>query len=527
MYNKFLGTRNFEKDADRLITELTESFGPAFVLTEDVVATDTLITLNKNIPNVTAYNTFVVIDPFTIECEIRSVTAVVGNTYTIDALTYNHSAGDPVLYTEFPYCNAKWFGAKGDGSTDDLVAINRATTAAGETTGASIIVEFPPGVYLVSDCVHIPSKVIVRGSGPVARFGPPGTTIQASAAFPGSTPVVQLGDDETNSIYCRLENIGIDGNHYADIGVYSNSINEESGLILCTIVDCETHGIYMDNSTTGLLRNFILRDLYILNDNANNTAIGIYIHGGGAPQRGIDGMTVDGVDYATCVQLDGCFGAFFERLHLENAVDGILIGSVAACFDCVFIGTTGHSTLTDLFHIDDATTSQGLTFIGSYKNSATNNINDVVNGVTLTGNVVNHYTIGNLSVNGDIIVYSGSNIYNDAWQNYYTSSTVTGLNTLTITNIYYKRVGKLVFVVFNLLGTNDGSTITFTVPYAAATGSYMHLLMRVKDNGTFQTTPGWANLSGSTVTIYKNANSGTFTGSGAGGVQGEFFYEAS
>jgi hypothetical protein len=305
--------------------------------------------------------------------------------------------------------------------------------------------------------------------------------------------------------------IGVDGDHYADIGVYSNSINEEAGLIRCTITDCDTYGVHMDNSSTGLCRNYLLRDLYVLNDTGGGTAIGVFIHGGSSPQRGIDGLTVDGSSLDICLKLDGCQGALFERIHVENATDGIKIGATLGCHALTFVGITATSTVTDMIHIDNATSSSNLVFIGTYKNSATNNINDVVNGVTITDNYVSLYSTGEINT--------------IPWNNYYSSSTVVGWSSMTTSNIYYKKVGNLVFVNFNLAGTSDTTTVTFTLPFSPATGGDPNVLIRVRDNGTWQTVAGWARLSGSTVTVYKNANSGAWTGSGGKTVQGQFWYE--
>lgn len=370
-----------------------------YQLARDVGATETTITLNKKIPGSSDELLFLVIDPFTIDCEIRKVTSVLDEAYTIAALTYAHDEDRLVFAIYNSIVNVKWFGATGDGTTDDLIAINRATTAAGATTGAAMIVEMPPGTYLVSDTVDVPNKVILRGTGPIARTGAPGTTIKAKSGFSGSY-VVQLGDDASNSVYSRIENIGVDGDHIAGIGVYSNSINEEAGILRCTIVDCDTYGIHMDNSSTGLCRNYFLRDLYVLNDTGGGSAIGVYIHGGNAPQRGIDGLTASGSNLDICLQIDACQGTVFERIHLEEAADGILIGPNIACHACTFIGITGHSSLTDLIHIDNATNSNQLQFIGLFGNNATNVMNDAISGYTFTGNYIGVYTLGDAESTG-------------------------------------------------------------------------------------------------------------------------------
>lgn len=54
------------------------------------------------------------------------------------------------------------YGAKGDGVTDDLVAIQAALDAAGAGKGT---VYMPPGVYLASNVLVVPSNVVLEGAG--------------------------------------------------------------------------------------------------------------------------------------------------------------------------------------------------------------------------------------------------------------------------------------------------------------------------------------------------------------------------
>ncbi|MEU3184630.1 glycosyl hydrolase family 28-related protein [Streptomyces sp. NPDC006923] len=56
------------------------------------------------------------------------------------------------------------YGAKGDGSTDDAPAINRALAAAGARGGGTVLV--PPGTYRIDDVIRIGhSDVVLRGAG--------------------------------------------------------------------------------------------------------------------------------------------------------------------------------------------------------------------------------------------------------------------------------------------------------------------------------------------------------------------------
>lgn len=71
--------------------------------------------------------------------------------------------------------NVKAYGAAGDGSTNDTLAIQAAIDAASRTqpnpsldtatSGRGSIVYFPHGVYIIRDTLHFPSGVGVRGAG--------------------------------------------------------------------------------------------------------------------------------------------------------------------------------------------------------------------------------------------------------------------------------------------------------------------------------------------------------------------------
>lgn len=59
--------------------------------------------------------------------------------------------------------NVRDFGARGDGITDDLAAIQQAIHAAQENGGG--VVYFPPGTYGIAGVIEIPSKIALVGDG--------------------------------------------------------------------------------------------------------------------------------------------------------------------------------------------------------------------------------------------------------------------------------------------------------------------------------------------------------------------------
>ena len=66
----------------------------------------------------------------------------------------------PIVDNGGQVVNVKAFGAKGDGVSDDAAAINSAMMA-----GAGRAIYFPPGTYLVSTSIHVPSNTALYGAG--------------------------------------------------------------------------------------------------------------------------------------------------------------------------------------------------------------------------------------------------------------------------------------------------------------------------------------------------------------------------
>ncbi len=111
-----------------------------------------------------------------------------------------------------------------------------------------------------------------------------------------------------------------------------------------------------------------------------------------------------------------------------------------------------------------------------------------------------------------------------AWVNYTSTSTVVGWSSWSVKAIYYKQIGKLVFLTFALWGTSDSATTTFSLPSTPVAGSGYWVPIMCLDVGAALT--GRMNLTdaSATVVFYKNLSGDAFTNSGSKGVWGQFFY---
>jgi hypothetical protein len=114
------------------------------------------------------------------------------------------------------------------------------------------------------------------------------------------------------------------------------------------------------------------------------------------------------------------------------------------------------------------------------------------------------------------------------WQDYYSSSTVTGWSGTPNPNlIYYKRLGNLCFVAFDIDGTSNSATTSFTLPYSAASGVGIYSFIRCANNGTWDSEDSYIYMAagGNTVTAYRNDAGTAWTASGRKVIRGRFWYE--
>lgn len=105
----------------------------------------------------------------------------------------------------------------------------------------------------------------------------------------------------------------------------------------------------------------------------------------------------------------------------------------------------------------------------------------------------------------------------------------TGITGETVAAARYCQVGNLVFILYNVSGTSNSTSKSFTLPIpAGANGTQTGALIYARDNGTVQTSPGLVGLNSNSTTanLYKTIPGGGWTASGAWVVLALFFYEA-
>jgi hypothetical protein len=109
---------------------------------------------------------------------------------------------------------------------------------------------------------------------------------------------------------------------------------------------------------------------------------------------------------------------------------------------------------------------------------------------------------------------------------YASGSTITGWASFTTQVINYSVHGKIVFVEYNIVGTSNATSASFTVPavYTPAT-DLGRAIGRAQDNsGAYADGMVAITAASATIAFYKDLNFGAFTASGTKAISGRFFY---
>lgn len=204
------------------------------------------------------------------------------------------------------------FNAKGDGESDDTIAIQSAINACGLAGGG--IVFFPPGVYCVSTLYVRYSNVTLKGSGMSA------TKLILNPMTEWS--VIQIADYDNIDFRGTVKNVAvedmqIDGNREkqkngSDIeDGKGNGIRVEDAVNVrierCDVHSCDGYGIAFVGPEDAVREKAVIRDCLTHNNNYNGIIIRSYFKdaliencysydnvGGNIPSRQIRGIGVGG-----------------------------------------------------------------------------------------------------------------------------------------------------------------------------------------------------------------------------------------
>lgn len=179
-------------------------------------------------------------------------------------------------------------------------------------------------------------------------------------------------------------------------------------------------------------------------------------------------------------------------------------------------------TLRGLFGVTDPLDSTpAVKIIGGKRNGTTNDYKSLA----ASERVFSVYNAATECVN----VFGNGDFANVQWTSLATWSTIIGWSSFSggVKEIYYKKIGNIVFCSFFLKGTSNSGDVSFTLPYSALT-SYQVLGESFNQDNTTAFTVGRITNGNGVVYISKDLNGtlSTWTASNEKSVNGSFWFES-
>jgi len=125
----------------------------------------------------------------------------------------------------------------------------------------------------------------------------------------------------------------------------------------------------------------------------------------------------------------------------------------------------------------------------------------------------------------------GGDVYTVAIQGY--TATFQGFNPATpnqFCGMYYKKVGRMVWVFFTFYGASNATNCTFTLPYTASGTALYYSICKAIDNSVERGEPGFVIIDAGDFTravLWRSTNYNLWTNTNNKGAQGFLCYEAS
>lgn len=113
------------------------------------------------------------------------------------------------------------------------------------------------------------------------------------------------------------------------------------------------------------------------------------------------------------------------------------------------------------------------------------------------------------------------------WTDYSATSAVVGWSSFTTKSIYYKRLGKTVFISYWIQGTSNSATTTFTMPNTSSNTIRFAASGLATDNGVGSAGGGLVQVlpNDNVVNLFKDMSGTVFTASGAKTCRGQLWYD--
>lgn len=277
--------------------------------------------------------------------------------------------------------NVKWFGAKGDGVTDDTTAIQNAINA----SPVGSVIFFPAGTYMISAILTFLPNRTYSGVGW-------GSTIK-QMNDKHLAQMVNLGDEVSQHPNIIIQDLQFDGNrdyNNTTVGLYLFGLLN-SMIYRVRVQNCGGTGIFLEGNETIQSSTNHLVDCWLF----SNTGYGIYFSGACADNHIIGGDM--GANWNCAVYIAGVS---------SSMRDATLWGTQSGSC-CIVAGVSNQLTGNNI----EGAAGHGVEILASHNYVQGNKIYDNANVPDAYGNYDGVYINGGLGNEVENVIIEGNTIY--------------------------------------------------------------------------------------------------------------------
>lgn len=238
-------------------------------------AATTIPVLDGNAANV---GDWIILEPYSTDCELRKITGISANTLTVAALTNAHADDSRAIIMSAPVWHAEHFGVVANDSTNDIAAWTALVADIGLAGGGLVVTPYGGTSLIETALVINQNNVTIEGRG--------GFVLKQTDTSTDARTVQISGDNVT------LRGFGIDGNYDDGTTDLRYAIELTSTASIIRIINMD-----LQNSLSACVRINGANDVLIqgcgihdMGDSAGGDAI-YMTSGGGSPSKNIRVMS--------------------------------------------------------------------------------------------------------------------------------------------------------------------------------------------------------------------------------------------
>lgn len=315
---------------------------------------------------------------------------------------------------------------RADGTTDATACLEQVLASAQKQGDGKV--NLPLGTYLVSHTLVIPNNVELLGEGR-GDVHLTGTVILAASSFVPGTPLVKFGPDPGPNFGVKVEDLTVNCNNAATIGIQNQTAEDQSYGKDLLIVGCSDKGLDIETVNARNSGPWEDLEIYPRIDRVSTSTLCVNVHGVKA-FRGISGLTCNpgagATIPATGIYLDG--DGLFQNIHVEHATTAISLGdSVNSANGMVVENAQFGPDIRTGVQINAATgNAQNLGIFGMSCVGCSILLNDGTTGKQIWDTSLGWYLLGKGQTNTQTALSSNYGIEQQLESNFHSSTTAVG-----------------------------------------------------------------------------------------------------